>query len=64
MHLFSASRSARQSEELGLARLSGADAVVLQSNCVAKKFLKVPIHKVAVSDEVRTRTLHVTGRAP
>jgi len=37
-----------------LTRLSSADAVVLQSNCV----------QVIVSDEARTLTLRVTGRVP
>src|SRR6218665_1832488 len=36
LHLYSASRSAHQSEALPLTCLGGSDAVVLQSNCVRR----------------------------
>src|SRR6218665_3442020 len=36
IHLYSASRSAHESEALALTRLGGADAVVLQGNCVRR----------------------------
>ena len=60
IHLYSASRSAHQSEALPLTRLYGL------SNCmqaiVCKELVQGP-YTETVADVARTRTLHVTGRA-